>query len=138
MQDAQPVEAITQDAVALVLEPREPHGHPGDRVCYAPVRVVDEVVVLDLAEGDDLGVFLRIEETNADARAQGERLGRLEKDAARRNVARDAAEISEQDRLDADRKNLVEPQVFPLVAGGRGWQRGGCAGGVTHDATLPV
>ena len=82
----------------------------------AALREVDEVVVLDLAGRDHLARAVRHGEADAHRRAERQRIGELEEDAARRDVAGDAVDLAEQQRLDPDGEHLVEPQVRPLIA----------------------
>ena len=113
----------------------EPDRHADHRLARCPsCDVVHEVVVLHLADGDDLRGLVGGEEADADAGAERQRVGGLEEDAARRDVAGHAVGVAEQDRLHPHREDLVEAQVLALLAESSGAGAGTAAEAVTHAA----
>ncbi len=136
MKNAEAIEAIAQDVLTFVFERMKSNGHARDRLGDAVLGEVHEVVILHLAQRNDLGCFVGSQEANAHPGTQRQGILRLEKNASGGHVPRHARDLSEQDRVDADGERLVEAKVLALVAGSLGNCRSGCGGAVLHSSSL--
>src|SRR5689334_15649228 len=82
---------------------------------------VEIVVVLDLGPRDDLvelAVVARVLEVHGDDRAHRRRIGHLDQDPARGDVARDGDRVAVQLAADHDQEGLIEPRMDALLDDG--------------------
>lgn len=115
MDDAVTVQAFLQYVLAGFFKPDEPNRHSCHRLAGSLMNKIHEVVVLHLTQRDDFRGFIGRHKADPNAGAQGQGISGFKKDSARRNIAGNTWNFTEEDRFDPDGKDLVEPQMLSLV-----------------------